>query len=53
MSLGLWTETGTSIGGKADPLSFEGDFERLLFIWIVLTAEVYGDGGPAHRRSRR
>src|SRR5450759_5276576 len=28
----------------ADPLPFEGDFGPLLFIWIVLTAEVCGDG---------
>jgi hypothetical protein len=40
-------------GDKADPLSFEGNFERSLFIWIVLTAEVCGDGGPVLRRSRR
>ena len=38
---------------KLIPLPFEGNFERLLFIWIVLTAEVCGDGRPARRRSRR
>ena len=31
----------------ADPLPFEGDFGPLLFIWIVLTAEVCGDARPA------
>ena len=46
-------QTRPRFGDKADPLSFEDNFERLLFIWIVLTAEVCGDGGPAHRRSRR
>jgi hypothetical protein len=40
-------------GDKADPLPFEGNFERLLFISIVLTAEVCRDGGPVRRRSRR
>jgi hypothetical protein len=36
-----------------DPLPFEGDFGPLLFIWIVLTAEVCASARPGHRRSRR
>jgi hypothetical protein len=46
-------ESALRFGYKADPLPFEGNFERLLFIWIALTAEVCGDGRPAHYRSRR
>jgi hypothetical protein len=40
-------------GDKADPLPFEGNFERLLFIWIVLAADDYAVAHPARRYSRR
>ena len=33
-------------GDKADPLAFEGNFERLLFIWIVCPADACEDGPP-------
>ena len=37
-------------GDKANLLPFAGNFEWLLFIWIVLAAEVCGNEGPVRRR---